>query len=56
MTKKKWEYCIIWKDRDQDRDQLTLLNKLGADSWELTTVLRETLEITYFFKREVKLK
>ena len=55
---KKWEYKMLspgissasgtrWEEREQ------MLGQLGADGWELVSVLEKNNRYIFFFKREV---
>jgi hypothetical protein len=51
-----WEYQIITLNIDKDTPHLRTLNQLGAEGWELVSVLPNSFddlrcEMTYVFKR-----
>lgn len=49
---KKWEYKITWIP---DSVKLTsIVSRLGAEGWELVSVVKEKFNTAYYFKREIE--
>lgn len=51
--KKKWEYKLLYLEKETIRDTLVMLNSFGADGWELLQVTVDDRGVWYYFKREV---